>query len=209
MAVQMSGATTTIVYGDIVFDAKLDESLFSLEAPEGYTLNKSEFKISMSLEENIVGMLRLYSKRAEGKFPDRLNDWGPIAQLATLGDKPGELDAESQQLMNYVGTLHGLTFQLEKGKDYDYRPGAKLGESNAIVFWNRDKVKGTYRAVYGDLSVKDLKAEDVPPPVKEVLPVPQPTAVPSVAVPVQPAKQPVRIPVPAPVVARPPQAPKQ
>ena len=93
---------------------------------------------------------------------------------------------------------------LEKGKDYDYRPGARLGDSGSIVFWHRDKDKGTYRAVYGDLSVKDLKPTDVPPPVKDTPAPPTPVR----AVPPRPPTAaslevaPPRAPAPAP--ARPP-----
>ena len=46
--------------------------------------------------------------------------------------------------------------------------GVKLGNKDAIVCWY--KLKGaknpnTYRVVYGDLSVKDVAAEDLPLPV--------------------------------------------
>jgi hypothetical protein len=92
--------------------------------------------------------------------------------VATEGDAPAKYDAAATQFMSYAGTIAGLTSQLQRGKDYDYRPGVKLGDAEALVFWHRDKEKGTYRAVRGDLSVTDLKAADVPPPVKETLPRP-------------------------------------
>jgi hypothetical protein len=77
----------------------------------------------------------------------------------------GQLDADSQQLMESVGTLLPLTISLEKGKDYDYTPGdAKLGDSNKIVFWHRTKDQKGYRAIFGDLTVTPVQQADLPKP---------------------------------------------
>jgi len=38
--------------------------------------------------------------------------------------------------------------------------GVKLGSADRIVLFYRLKRTGTYRAVYGDLTVKDVKPED-------------------------------------------------
>ena len=48
--------------------------------------------------------------------------------------------------------------------------GLKLGNKNAIVCWYKLKAAkdpSTYRVVYGDLSVKDVAAKDLPLPVGE------------------------------------------
>ncbi len=45
--------------------------------------------------------------------------------------------------------------------------GVKLGSADRIVLFYRLKSTGTYRAVYGDLTVKDVKPEDLPLPVEE------------------------------------------
>ena len=45
--------------------------------------------------------------------------------------------------------------------------GVKLGSADRIVLFYRLKSTGTYRAVYGDLTVKDVKPEDLPLPVDE------------------------------------------
>ena len=46
--------------------------------------------------------------------------------------------------------------------DYAYRgKGKTTADKDAIVFWYK-KAEGTYRAVYGDLSAKDIAEKDVP-----------------------------------------------
>jgi hypothetical protein len=41
----------------------------------------------------------------------------------------------------------------------------KLGSGDRIVCWYKLKSTGTYRAVYGDLTVKDVEPKDLPLPV--------------------------------------------
>ncbi len=40
--------------------------------------------------------------------------------------------------------------------------GVKLGDKDRIVCWYRPKGAKAYRAVYGDLSIKDVAPEDLP-----------------------------------------------
>jgi hypothetical protein len=44
--------------------------------------------------------------------------------------------------------------------------GVKLGEGEKIVCWYKPKGSQSFRVVYGDLSVKDLAANDLPLQVK-------------------------------------------
>ena len=45
--------------------------------------------------------------------------------------------------------------------------GAKLGDADRIVLFYKLKETGAYRAVYGDLTVKDIKPDNLPLPVEE------------------------------------------
>ena len=45
------------------------------------------------------------------------------------------------------------------------KSGAKLGEKDRIICWFQPKGSQTYHVVYGDLSVKDVKPEELPLPV--------------------------------------------
>ena len=69
------------------------------------------------------------------------------------------------QKMTSIGALAGLLATRKAGEDYAYLgKGAILGEKDLIVFWHRDKAKGTYRAVYGDLTPRDVLADVIPRP---------------------------------------------
>jgi hypothetical protein len=66
------------------------------------------------------------------------------------------------------GTQKGMT--LGKGmmfhmglKDSHYAgSGVKVGEADKAVFWYLPEGSDTYRVIYGDLSVKDVAAGDLP-----------------------------------------------
>lgn len=45
--------------------------------------------------------------------------------------------------------------------------GVKLGEAGRIVCWYRVKGAQTYRAVYGDLTIKNLRPDELPLPTEE------------------------------------------
>ena len=44
--------------------------------------------------------------------------------------------------------------------------GIQLGDKDRIVCYYKFKSTGTYRAVYGNLSVKDVNVNDLPLPVE-------------------------------------------
>ena len=72
---QIQQAITT----DIVFDAELDKSLFSLEPPEGYELKKFDYDPINRLKsavnmDRIVKACRKYVNEHEGQWPDSLEE---------------------------------------------------------------------------------------------------------------------------------------
>jgi hypothetical protein len=52
---------------------------------------------------------------------------------------------------------------LRSKKEHGYKPdGVKLGDRDKIVFWYRPDKADKYRAVYGDLHVADVSADQLP-----------------------------------------------
>jgi hypothetical protein len=50
-----------------------------------------------------------------------------------------------------------------RGDDWSYvGAGIKLGDASKPVFWYRPQGAENYRVIYGDLSVKDVAAENLP-----------------------------------------------
>lgn len=62
-------------FSDFVFNADMDESLFSLEPPAGYTVTEQTVNsdVSPPEEEDLIEMLREYSELFDGAFPDSLD----------------------------------------------------------------------------------------------------------------------------------------
>ena len=163
MDAKFDGKPMTLVLSDIVFDPPLDDSLFSLEPPADYTLKTQSISPNMDIESNVIGLLQIYASKKNGTFPPKLDDWAAFARLGHSDPKTGRLDPDSARLSGYVGTLTALTFNQTRGTDYDYTPGgAKLGDSEKIVFWHHDAKTGHYRAVFGDLHAADVSEDSLP-----------------------------------------------
>lgn len=69
------GGSMKTTFSDFVFNADLDESLFSLEPPAGYTVAVPGAKadVSSPQEEDLIEMFREYSKLNDDAFPDSLD----------------------------------------------------------------------------------------------------------------------------------------
>ena len=124
-----------------------------------------------------LGILADYNDKT---FPDQVSPFAfPSDRLNRTWDKPKkERTAAEQKLLDtkehYMGRVNSMPighFLQDHAVQKSFRylgKGVKLGDKDRIVCWY--KLKGakdpkTYRAVYGDLSVKDVAAEDLPLPV--------------------------------------------
>lgn len=167
---------------DIVFDAKVDDSLFSLKAPEGYSV-KHETAAHVT-EQEILDYLRAFVEFNDRAFPDEAFYYN-LDKLNAARDKPAsqQTDIEKRYIaMDYrysptgtpfdffraTGTWFGVTHDFVEDSFRYLGKGVKLGEKDRIVCWYKlkdAKDANTYRVVYGDLSVKDVAAKDLPLPV--------------------------------------------
>jgi outer membrane lipoprotein-sorting protein len=68
-----SGKETKLTMSDFVFNVDLDESLFSVEPPAGYTTKQQEVDLSPPEEKDLIETLRRYSQQGGGVFPDALD----------------------------------------------------------------------------------------------------------------------------------------
>ena len=158
----VNGPAPHVVMSDFRFDEKLDESLFSFAVPAGYKVRQQPTVPSVpGGEASVVEALRGYTKRAGGRFPSSLTNWGPWAVLFSKGSGDGTVDPEATRVMGHLGAI--LPFLVSTPKDdYAYLgEGKTVDQKDAVVFWYK-RPDGTYRAIYGDLSVKDISAENLP-----------------------------------------------
>ena len=83
-------------FSDFVFNADMDESLFSLEPPTGYTVAVRSVKTDVSPpeEKDLIEMFREYSKLFDGAFPDSLD----FLTTATIFGKKANLRMSIQEM---------------------------------------------------------------------------------------------------------------
>lgn len=162
---------------DIIYNADLDESLFSLVSPKGYTV-KVERRAQITEKEMVdyLGILADYNNKT---FPDQLFPFiFTTDKLNKIWDKAeDERTAAEQKLLetndyykmaglNMLPTGHFVKEHTVKDSFRYLGKGVKLGEKNRIVCWYKLKSSNAYRAVYGDLSVRDIAPENLPLPVE-------------------------------------------
>ncbi|MHB1559997.1 MAG: LolA family protein [Isosphaeraceae bacterium] len=161
-------------FSDIRLDPALDDALFRLDPPEGYTLRKANVRMTMTFEEAVVRILRNYTNASGGRFPARLDDFNDYVKVVSAGamkkaealkaqgkDLKASLEPEALQ-SGIAGAM--LAVNCQKYKDrYGYKPdGAKLGDANAIIFWYQPEGQEKSRVVYADLHIGEVTGERVP-----------------------------------------------
>jgi outer membrane lipoprotein-sorting protein len=162
------------IWSDFVFDSDLDESLFSLEPPAGYKVQKLTADVTPAEEKDLIETLRRYAQLRGGALPDQLDvmaftklfqeDW---AKSHPMKDgSPSEEDRQ-EQLNGMLKFVRGLSFafqQLPREADAHYAgKGVKVGAADTPVFWYRPGGAKRYRIIYADLSVREAdQAPSVP-----------------------------------------------
>ncbi len=154
----------SIVFKNFQFDVPVEESLVSMDVPDGYTEQKKVFDMGTSTEQDLVECLRIWAELLlDGKFPEAIGMEELMKQLPQIEAKLAESVTSSEE-----GTQKGMT--LAQGmlfimglKDQHYAGnGVKLGDAGKAIFWYRPEGSETYRVIYGDLSVKDVAQQNLP-----------------------------------------------
>jgi hypothetical protein len=156
-------------FTDFEFDVALDESLFSMDIPEGYsTMSKSILSLlplDGGTEQDLVETLRLWAEEIRnGVFP---KDFSPQAYIDDA-PKVRKHIAQARKEGTDEGPwkfARGWFFcrLLKPENDWHYvGKDVKFGDAESPVCWYRPTDSKTYRVIYGDLSVKDVAAENLP-----------------------------------------------
>jgi len=157
----IEGPIQHIVMTDFQLNEPLDESLFSFDAPDGYTIRaRTPLPKVSGGEESLIEALRGYTILTDGQFPASISDWGEWAVLFSKDNDNGRPTAEATRVMSHLGSI--IPFLSRMTKDtYEYLgKGKTLADTDTVIFWYKTK-DGTYRAVYGDLTVKAVAADDL------------------------------------------------
>jgi outer membrane lipoprotein-sorting protein len=147
---------------DFRFGEKLDESLFSFDVPAGYKVQRQlAVPAAPGGEASVIEALRGWAKHNGGKFPPSLTDWGIWAVAFSKDSRDGKLSPETMRVLSHLGAITPFLVSMPKNAYAYVGEGKSVDQTSAIIFWYT-KPDGTYRAIYGDLSAKDISADDIP-----------------------------------------------
>ena len=154
-------------FTDFEFDVVLDESLFSMDIPEGYsTLPKAALSLTGSTEQDLVETLRVWAEMIrDGVFPKDFNSQAFMDDMPKIRKRAAQDIKEGNQIEAPMKFARGWIFfrLLKPENDWHYvGKDVKFGDGESPVCWYRPDGSETYRVIYGDLSVKDVAPENLP-----------------------------------------------
>jgi len=160
----MSAAMT-----DFKFNLELEDELFSLTPPEGYTRMDVQVDASETGEQDLIEYLRLWSSWTnDHTFPPTFHPI-ELQKVAMEMQKQGKFEqgetSEQDRMQHAMKMARGMVFvtSLPAESDWTYAgENVKYGDSETPVFWYKPEGSQTYRVIYGDLSVKDTAPENLP-----------------------------------------------
>ena len=148
------------------FDVPIEDSLISMDVPEGYTLQETQFDLSGSTEQDFIEGLRIWTRVHDGRFPEAISTEIIMKQVPLLAEKIDQLnlsdDETTQMMMKFVRGMLFLQI-LERQSSFQYAGnGVKLGEADKAIFSYQPEGSESWRIIYGDLSVRDVAQENLP-----------------------------------------------
>jgi len=154
---------------DFQFNVELDDSLFSLTPPEGFTPLEVQADVSKLTEQDLIDYLRSWSSwTKDGMFPPTLvgAELPKIAAEMARQGKFGEGQTTEQQRGQDAITMYrGIMFVTQLPAESNWRyagENVSYGDADTPIFWYRPEGSETYRVIYGDLSVRDVAPESLP-----------------------------------------------
>ncbi len=157
-----------IVCKNFEFDLELDDTYFSTDVPEGYTIQQGQIDLKSTEEDFIAGLKMSAEISDDNTFPQDVSIEYVTKNAVSIGqliDKTPGSDQEKVEMGMSLGRMimfirffhnHG------QGQWYYAGDGVKLGDASKPIFWYQPKDSPTWRVIYGDLTVKDVNEEDLP-----------------------------------------------
>jgi hypothetical protein len=159
-----------IISKHLQFGVPMDESLFSMDVPEGYKLQETQVDLFGSTEADFIEGLRILTELyGDGQFPDGVALEDLMKRVPEMQAKEKEFKFSPEEEAEIGSKIQKhilfLRFFQGQGKWYYRGKGVKLGEADTPIFWYRPKDSATYRVIYGDLHVEDAARENLPEPL--------------------------------------------
>jgi len=162
------------VVSQMVWNADLPDSLFSLTPPPGYVWEDEYYK--SVTEADLVALLRSCAEQSgRGMFPSAFDEKTIYAALEhphseiqsfMMPDGRTGIAVSASPPSEIKQLVHkGVAFirRQQAGKTWEYRGGGvRLGDAASLVCWWRPEGSDKCRAVYGDLSIRDIGETEAP-----------------------------------------------
>lgn len=158
-----------VLMNDFRINLKLDESLFSLDVPEGYTVHRVSMDASEPTLDDLAKTLRVVAEHNDGTFPAELHGvegiMGVITKSVIAKHGPDNTPEIEKAMVEFAPkTARGSAFVMTLSPENDYRyvgKDVKLNTPNRPIFWYKPTESKKYRVIYADLSIKDVAPEDL------------------------------------------------
>jgi len=166
-----AGPETHIVMTDFQTNVNLDESLFSLDVPPGYSVQQTmQIDLSKSPSAYLAEALKVAAEYNDGVFPPTLRGEqgidGILQRAAkSLAAKHGISSPETLKLQRNVTMMaraFGVLMALPPEAWHYAGKDVKLGAPNRPILWAERKRDGQCMVIYADLTVKEVSAEETP-----------------------------------------------
>lgn len=159
-----------MILSDFQFDVPLDDSLFSLTPPEGFTPMATNLQADMSQvdENDLIEFLRLWSSwTMDRTFPPTIIGT-EIAKIAMqmgregrfVGPQASGYEHERQAKIMYRGML--FMGRLPSGTWRYAGQNVSFGDPLTPIFWYQPAGSTTWRVIYADLHTADVVAANLP-----------------------------------------------
>ncbi len=167
------GATRMILTQFRIDPSDLTEADFSVEPPEGYTPVLQAplvYDTSNPTERDAIEYLRAVAKMTTDKrFPATLNPM-EVMNLAKEGRldhsktlSPEEEEKASQEFARVAQKTVVFIARMKAYHDWNYRgKDVVLGDAKTPIAWWKPNGEAVYRVIWGDLSVTEVPAGELP-----------------------------------------------
>jgi hypothetical protein len=162
------------VKDNIVFNSPLDPSRFSLEPPPGFEVIPPPPTQPVS-EDDLIAWLRATARVNNDMFTDEAPTLRAESVRAAFNRKASDRERELVELYNVYRAKRNVLgatplddFREEQTSPGSFRyagRGVKLGDGSRIVCWFQPKNGAQFRAVYGNLAIREISPKELPLPI--------------------------------------------
>lgn len=179
-------AVSWVVFNRFVYNVDFDDKLFAVTVPNGYREVRVMTSSVQALSDDFdrfATMLGICAEHNELVFPTSLKrtdeegtcfailakysiEWAARRDAAHSFEEQAKITVDQVEAVKKFASkiAAGLDFlKLPQDKlDFQYFKGARLNQINRPLAWFSPDGKETYKVLYADLTIRDVKAADLP-----------------------------------------------